>query len=242
MIETVPPSADQAAPVTYPARSGQEKHDHRRDLARLGEPAERTAGADLREDLVAVTLLGREPGVARPCFRVAVGPGVTALQAGSRPPRERRQRAERYESIPRLHHRVGGQGRRWALARRRGDVDDRRASPQVRQRGTRRANGAHQVQLERRLPVVVGQIVELLGPRSADVVYEAVEVAEALDGGSDQPLRLTALREIAGDVQLADPRFAPTTRDDTRAFGLKLPRNLEADAARRAGDQHHLVA
>ena len=59
MIGTVPPSALQAAPVTYDARVGAQEDDHGGDLLRLGEPPERPAGADLREHLVARRPAGR---------------------------------------------------------------------------------------------------------------------------------------------------------------------------------------
>ena len=91
MIGTVPPSALHAAPVTYEARSEQRKTIDRRDLLRAGEPPERAAGADLREHLVAVALLIREPTVAEP--RVRPGrpgrDGVAADVVASRrgPPR-----------------------------------------------------------------------------------------------------------------------------------------------------------
>ena len=65
MIGTVPPSADQAAPVTYEARVGAGGTRSRGDLLGLGQPPQRPAGADLREHLVAVALLLREPARRR---------------------------------------------------------------------------------------------------------------------------------------------------------------------------------
>ena len=67
MIGTVPPSALHAAPVTYDGAVGAEEDDHGGDLLGLGEPAERPAGADLREHLVAVAaLLVGESALAQP--------------------------------------------------------------------------------------------------------------------------------------------------------------------------------
>ena len=85
MIGTVPPSALQAAPVTYEARSEQRKAITAAISLGLGEPAERPARADRGEHLVARLACARgllvgEPAVVRASAPVAVGPGVTALQ------------------------------------------------------------------------------------------------------------------------------------------------------------------
>ena len=105
MIGTVPPSADQAAPVTYEARSEQQEDDHGGDLLRLGEPAERPPRADLREHLLAARPAGRRGRPRRARRRSPSGPGVTALQriavAGVEVGDEARVGEHR-----RLHHRV----------------------------------------------------------------------------------------------------------------------------------------
>ena len=69
MIGTVPPSTDQAAPVTYAARSDRRKTITSAISPGSREPAERSAGGDLREHLVAVALLLREPAGAEPRVR-----------------------------------------------------------------------------------------------------------------------------------------------------------------------------
>ena len=66
-------AGDVARPV------GAEEDDHGGDLRRGREASERPARADLREHLVALALLVGEAALAEP-GRVAVGPGVTALQ------------------------------------------------------------------------------------------------------------------------------------------------------------------
>ena len=79
MIGTVPPSALQAAPVTYDARRSEER-DHGGDLFRLGEPADGPPCSDLRQHLVTfAALLVGQPALPSHAS-VAVGPGVTALQ------------------------------------------------------------------------------------------------------------------------------------------------------------------
>ena len=80
MIGTVPPSTDQAAPVTYEARSDSEEHDHVGDLAGLREPAQRPPGGDLGEHLVAVALLVGETARRRATPPSPSGPASTALQ------------------------------------------------------------------------------------------------------------------------------------------------------------------
>jgi len=103
-----------------------------------------------------------------------------------------------------------------------------------RQHHAGRAHCAHQVQLERRLPVGVRQLLEAPDVGAADVVHEAVDAPEAVEGFRDQPLGLARLREVGDDVQLTDPAFATARSDDVRALLDEQPRGLEADPARRA--------
>ena len=111
----------------------------------------------------------------------------------------------------------------------------------VRQRGARRAHGGHQVELERPLPVVVGQLRELADLGAAGVVDEAVDAAETLDRGRDEAIRCAALGQVGGDVELARPVVAPSRRHDVRTFGGEARRDLEADAGGRAGDETDLA-
>ena len=84
-------------------------------------------------------------------------------------------------------------------------IAPRAALAHPRQRRAGGADGAHQVELERRLPVGVGQLVELADLGAADVVDEAVDAAEPLDRGRDDPLRLAGPREVGRDVHVAGP-------------------------------------
>ena len=134
-------------------------------------------------------------------------------------------------------------GRR-ALAGGRRDVDDRAAAALAHpgQRSARRANGTHQVELEGRLPVGVGQLAERTDLGAADVVDEAVDAAELRFRGRHDALRLAGTREVGGDVHVARPFAAPARADDDRAFGLQLLRDDEPDPSGRAGDEADLVA
>ena len=239
MTGTVPPSADQAAPGDVRGAVGEQEYDHGGDLLRLREPSERPSGADLREHLLAVPLLVGEPAVADPRGgggragrdRVAAD-AVLRVQVGDEP-REREHR--------RLHHRVVGHAARRALPRGRGDVDDR--APRLLQRRQRRARGphrAHQVELERRLPVVVRQVGELADLRRADVVDEPVEPAVRGDRLGDESLRLAAPRQVDDDVQIARPFRAATRRDGDRALRPQLLDDQAADAVGRPRDDAHL--
>ena len=111
----------------------------------------------------------------------------------------------------------------------------------VRKRSARRPHGRHEVELERPLPVVVGELRELANLGAAGVVDEAVDPAEPLDRRCNQPIRRAALGQVGGDVQLTRPAGAPSGRDDVRAFVGEAPRDLEADAAGRAGDEADLA-
>jgi hypothetical protein len=238
MVATVPPSALHAAPVTY-GPVGQQEDDDRGDLGGLGEPAERPPGRDLREHGITVALLLREPagsepgvGCRRPGRDDVAADAVGSVDVGDEP----REREER-----RLHHRVVRHRRRRALARARRDVHDRASPPHVRKRCARRAHGAHQVQLERPLPVVIGQLVEAADLRPAHVVDEAVEAAEALDRRADDVLGTAGAREVGGDVDVPRPLVAPAGRDHEGAFSAQLERHLTSDAGGRAGHDTHLV-
>ena len=107
--------------------------------------------------------------------------------------------------------------------------------------GARRPHGRHQVELERPLPVVVGELRELADLGAPDVVDEAVDPAEPLDRRCDEAICRAALGQVGGDVQLAGPAGAPSGRDDVGAFVGEAPRDLETDAARRAGDEADLA-
>ena len=75
------------AAVRRPSRAGdvrglfgREEGDHGGDLLRLGQPAERPPGADLRQHLLAVASCWSASPPSPSHASVAVGPGVTALQ------------------------------------------------------------------------------------------------------------------------------------------------------------------
>ena len=171
MIGTVPPSALHAAPVTYDERGRAQKDDHRGDLARLGEPAERPPRADLREHLVAVALLVGESAVAEPRLRrgragshgVAADP-VLRVEVGD----EAREGQHR-----RLHDRVVRHPGRRALSR-----PSTRRSRSLRSRARASSGSAARVartalirlSSHDRLPVGVGRLVEPPDPGAADVV------------------------------------------------------------------------
>ena len=117
----------------------------------------------------------------------------------------------------------------------RGDVDDRAGAALAHpgQHGLGRADGAHQVELPRALPDLLGQLLEAVDLGPADVVDEAVDAAEA-PRARPRPARSGSpgLREVGGDVQVADPVGAAARGDDLRALGLELARGVEADARR----------
>ncbi len=238
MIGTVPPSTDQAAPVTYEARG-----DRRNTITSAISP-----GSARRPSGLPAATFARTSSRS-PCCS-ASPPAPSQMRGRGRPgrhgvatdpvagvhvcdkPRVREQR--------RLQHRVVGHAERRALRCCRRHVDDRRPRPHVRQRSARGAHGGHQVELERLLPVVVGELAELADVRSAGVVDEAVDAAEALDRGGDEPVCGTALRQVGCDMELARAVVAAPGRDDVRALGGKSRRDLEADAGRRAGDETDL--
>ncbi len=241
MIGTVPPSALHAAPGDVGGSLGREERDHGGDLLRLGESAERPAGADLREHLRALSLLIGETAVAEPGVRrrragrdrVAADP-VGGVGVGNEP-------GERQDS--RLRDRVVRHPHRRTLPRSRGDVDDRApAGTQVRQCRPDRPDVAHHVQVPRRVPVRVRHVLEGGVDREADVVHQDVEAAERTGGVGDDACRCGGVGEIRLHVRLlADSgRVAPPARGDTGALGDEEPRRLEADAAGRAGDETHL--
>ena len=211
MIGTVPPSALQAAPVTYEARSEAEEDDDGRNLLRLGEAAERPAGC--------------RPWPAPPCGRRPAGRRGRRLRArrrsksalvsprctGSRPSHTDRRRAGTARASPPCH-RVVRHARRRTLARGRGDVDDRSSTPFAhrRQRSADRPDVTHQVQLPVRVPLVVGNVLELRLTRRADVVDEAVDRSELGEGAVDHPLRSAGSREVG--LARAAPRPRPARR------------------------------
>ncbi len=110
------------------------------------------------------------------------------------------------------------------------------------QRGARGADRAHQVELERRLPVGIGQLVEPADLRAADVVDETVDPAELGLRRTHDPLGLARAREVGDDVQVARSFPAPAGADDDGSLRLQLPCDREADPSGRAGDEAHLVA
>ena len=113
----------------------------------------------------------------------------------------------------------------------------------MRERCTRCADVAHDVQLPVRIPLVVEDVLEPGDARKADVVDEDVEPTEDLGRRGDGAFGLTGTRQIGGDVSLlADlGSWASTARDDARAFREKLPGDLEPDPAGRARDQAPLA-
>ena len=243
MIGTVPPSALQAAPVTYDARSEQRKTITAAISSGSGEPPERPPGADLGEHLVAVALLVGEPAVAEPRLgrRRAGRDGVAAdavlgVEVGDEP-REREHR--------RLHHRVVGHRRATGACRPSTTTLTIAPLPRSFIPGSDRAgraHRAHQVQLEGRLPVVVREVLELADVGAADVVDEAVDAAERA-----RPRRRSARSAAPGCVRSAATCRSPmpslrrpdvTTR---RALLPQLAGDGEADPAGRAGDDAHLV-
>ena len=236
MTGTVPPSALHAAPVTYDDRS-----EHRKTITAAissgvpSRPSGRPAD-DLCEHRLAVALLVGQATVADP--RLAGG-GSRRDRVAAHPvlrvhvrhqPRERQQ--------PGLHHGVLGQRRGRPLAGGRRHVDDR-ASPALDEQRQHRACGsdrAHQVQLERSLPVRVRQLGQRANRRPADVVDEAVHLPEARVRSRHEPFRLAGRGEVGRDMELADSIGSTSGGDDARALRLQLPGDLEPDPAGRAGD------
>ncbi len=126
MIGTVPPSALQAAPVTYEARSEQRNTITEAISSGAREPPERPSRADLRENLVTIALLIGETAVAEPCVRLGrpgrdgvAADAVLRVQVGD----ETREREDRG-----LRDRVVRHAGRGSLAGGRRDVDDRAAA------------------------------------------------------------------------------------------------------------------
>ena len=215
MIGTVPPSALQAAPVTY-----DERGEHRKTITDAissgsAKPSERPAGPDRLQHLVPrlPALLGllvgeparREPGVAqrRPRRdRVAADP-VLRVEVGHEP-RQRQHRG--------LGHRVVRHPRGWALAGRRGHVHDHTLAALAHpgQHRLDRADEAHHVQLPHGLPLLLGQLVELGQIRVADVVHEHVDRADLGLRAADQLRGSVRVTEIHGHMQrLAHARALP---------------------------------
>ena len=112
----------------------------------------------------------------------------------------------------------------------------------MRERSSDRAHVAHDVQLPHRIPVLVGDLLEARLNRVADVVDEDVKAPELAHRGLDQPCRRVGLGQVRPHVQrLADRgRLAPAAGDDPRAFRDEQLCRLEADPARRAGDDARL--
>ena len=125
MIGTVPPSALQAAPVTYEARSEARKTITAAISSGLRKAAERPPRSDLRENFLPLALLVCETTVAEPRLgrrrprRDGVAADPVACVEVRDEPGQREHRG--------LRHGVVRHPRRRALAGRRGDVDDRAA-------------------------------------------------------------------------------------------------------------------
>ena len=122
MIGTVPPSALQAAPVTYEERSEQRNTITEAISSGASESSERPSRADLREHLVTIALLIRKTAVTEPCVRLGrpgrdgvAADAVLCVQVGD----ETRQRQDRGLRDRVVRH-AGGR----PLAGGRGDVDD----------------------------------------------------------------------------------------------------------------------
>ena len=160
MIGTVPPSTLQAAPVTYDARSEQRNTI---TAAISSGSARRPRGrpaADPGEHSVALALLIGEAALAEP----GLGPGRAGRDRVAADPVGRVASATRreYDSSPAFITEYSGSVRDGRLRRGRRDVDDRAATllAHHRQRRASRSHRGHQVELERRLPVGVGELVE----------------------------------------------------------------------------------
>ena len=92
MIGTVPPSALQAAPVTYDARSEQRNTITEAISSGARESSERPSRADLRENLLTIALLIRKTALAEPCVRLGrpgrdgvAADAVLCVQVGDEP-------------------------------------------------------------------------------------------------------------------------------------------------------------
>ena len=209
MIGTVPPSADQAAPVTYEARSEARNAITAAISIGLREAAEGASGADLVEHLVAIPagLVGEaslpQPGLGggRPRRDGVAADADAGVEVGDEP----RQREHRG-----LRDRVVRHARRRALPGRRGDVHDRAVRlPEMRQRRPDRADVAHDVQLPHRVPLLVGHVLEAGLDGVADVVDQHVEPVERTHRSLDHRLRAHRARRGRRRRGAPPPRPAP---------------------------------
>ena len=115
-------------------------------------------------------------------------------------------------------------GRR-ALRGGRRDVDDRPGAPLAhpRQRGPRRADGAEEVELERRLPDLVRHVLELPDLAVADVVHEHVETPVPLDRLAHDALRLARLREVGPHSPPLRPVVTTVAPSARSSFAVSSP-------------------
>ena len=116
------------------------------------------------------------------------------------------------------------------------------------------AHRRHHVQLPGRLPVLVGDVVELSPLRLAGVVDDHVEAAEALGRLLEDALarvgvgdverkrrRLAALGAAASAAALGELVLAARDEQDGRALLAEAVSDVEADAAAGAGDDARLA-
>ena len=271
MIGTVPPSALQAAPVTYDARSE----------ARKAITAAISSGSARRPN-------GRPLPTASSTSSWTYRRGPPAGRQGHpRRAMHRRRRSGRdrvaADPIPgiEIRHEPGGQrGRlRDRIVRHRGrgplpgsrrNVHHYAATPLAHPRQDRanRPDEAHHVQLPHLVPLLVGDLVERKLIRDADVVHEHVDRPELGLGLADQHGGRIRFGEIAGHTErsaellsgLFDalglrPVTTTSAPSSTRSFAVSRPIPCrpgdDADAVAQAGvhgrlayrrDDDHLLA
>ena len=181
MMGTEPPSTDHAAPGHVRRPLGAQEADDGGDLLGLPRAAERDSArtrssASSRVIPCAPAAWSAMPALLEPQAAADRARASTALTSTPRARVGVGERARERE-LGRLGHGVGGVGRRGALARGGGDVDDPRPSPARPCRGASalmRRIGAEHVQLPLLEPVRVGQLVQRRDRARAGVVDEDV--------------------------------------------------------------------
>ena len=233
MIGTVPPSALQAAPVTYEARSEQRNTITAAiSSGRASRPSGRP-GAHAAQHLVPLSaLLIREPTFSQPRVRRGRSRGhgvapdrVAGVQVGDEPGQREHCR---------LRHGVVRHAGRRTLARRRRDVDDRAASvTQARQGGADRPHVAHDVQLPVLVPLLVRDVFEPRLAGHADVVDENVQTAERAaasptarsgSAGVARSVLTCASSPISGAAPRPDVTTRASSATSSRAVSRPIPR------------------